>query len=163
MLWPPDAVQSVITAFVGHIRFGGQSRRRAVARMLAALAGVCLLALAGPARAADDPFTPRASGPWEARFMTAPAAEVLAAAAAVKPPADTPVVVLFEEMVHTYVDAHRSRHRYRQVYKNPEPTRCRGVGPAAQQLVALVRGEAGPARAGRRAGWPHVHARSEDD
>ena len=49
--------------------------------------------------------------------MAAPAAEVLAAAAAVKPPADTSVVVLFEEMVHTYVDAHRSRHRYRQVYK----------------------------------------------
>jgi Domain of Unknown Function with PDB structure (DUF3857)/Transglutaminase-like superfamily len=122
VLWPPpDAVQSVITAFVGHIRFGGQSRCRAVARMLTALSGVCLLALAGPARAADDPFTPRASGPWEARFMTAPAAEVLAAAAAVKPPADTPVVVLFEEMVHTYVDAHRSRHRYRQVYKILSP------------------------------------------
>lgn len=49
--------------------------------------------------------------------MSAPPTEVLAAAAAVKTPADTPVVILFEEMVHSYEDAHRSHHRYRQVYK----------------------------------------------
>ena len=56
--------------------------------------------------------------------MTAPPAEVLAAAAAVKPPADTPAIILFEELVHTYEDAHRSRHLYRQVYKILTP---RGV------------------------------------
>ena len=49
--------------------------------------------------------------------MSAPPAEVLAAAGAVKAPADTPVVILFEETVHSYEDAHRSHHRYRQVYK----------------------------------------------
>ena len=49
--------------------------------------------------------------------MTAPPAEVLAAAATVKPPADTPAIILYEELVHTYEDAHRSRHLYRQVYK----------------------------------------------
>jgi predicted Zn-dependent protease len=49
--------------------------------------------------------------------MAAPPAEVLAAAAGVRAPADTPVVILFEEMVHSFDDAHRSRHRYREVYK----------------------------------------------
>ena len=53
--------------------------------------------------------------------MTAPPAEVLAAAAAVTPPADTSAIILFEELVHTYLDAHRSRHRYRQVYKILSP------------------------------------------
>jgi hypothetical protein len=85
---------------------------------LVAAGGVlCLLAQARPARAGDDVFSPKVLGPWETRFMAAPPADVLAAAAAIKPPADAPVVVLFEEMVHTYLDAHRSRHRYRQVYK----------------------------------------------
>ena len=81
---------------------------------------VCLCALAPPARAGDHGLSGGAAAqraPWETRFMTAPPAEILAAAGAVKTPADTPVVILFEELVHTYDDAHRSRHRYRQVYK----------------------------------------------
>lgn len=49
--------------------------------------------------------------------MAAPPAEVLAAAAKLRAPADTPVLILFEEMVHSFDDAHRSRHRYREVYQ----------------------------------------------
>ncbi|HEY4394136.1 MAG TPA: DUF3857 domain-containing protein [Polyangia bacterium] len=111
------AYNELITASVGNIRSGGQRRHRAVARLVAAAAVLYLLPMVRPARAGAEVSAPKALGPWETRFMAAPPAEILAAAAAVKPPADASVVVLFEEMVHTYVDAHRSRHRYRQVYK----------------------------------------------
>src|SRR5579863_6087221 len=111
------AYNEVITASVGNIRSGGQSRHRAVARLFAAAGFLCLFPSSLQARAGADTVSPTVVGPWETRFMAAPPAEVLAAASAVKPPPDAPVVVLFEEMVHTYVDAHRSRHRYRQVYK----------------------------------------------
>src|SRR6185437_1274526 len=111
------AYNEVITASVGNIGSGRQSRRRAVARLVAAAGVLYLLPMARPAHAGEDVSSSKVLGPWETRFMAAPPAEVLAAAAAIKPPADASVVVLFEEMVHTYHDAHRSGHRYRQVYK----------------------------------------------
>ena len=43
-----------------------------------------------------------------------------------KAPADTPGVVLFEEMVHTYEDAHRSQHLYRQIYRILTPQGVEG-------------------------------------
>ncbi len=84
-----------------------------VARQVAALFVLCLLGRTLGAWAGElfnaTPATPaRAPGPWEARFMSAPPAEVLAAAGAVKAPADTPVVILFEETVHSFEDPHRS-------------------------------------------------------
>ncbi len=91
----------------------GRTARRAALFVVAVVA----LAARSPATRAGELFSSSPAGPWETRFMTAPPAEVLAAAAKVKPPADTPAIILFEESVHTYEDAHRSRHRYRQVYK----------------------------------------------
>ena len=90
--------------------------RKGVARRLAAIV-VVALAVRAPAARAGELLSSKPGGPWETRFMTAPPAEVLAAAATVKPPADTPAIILYEELVHTYEDAHRSRHLYRQVYK----------------------------------------------
>ncbi len=90
--------------------------RKGAARRLALLF-VGLLTVGTPAARAGELFSSKPGGPWETRFMTAPPAELLAAAATVKPPADTPAIILYEESVHTYEDAHRSRHLYRQVYK----------------------------------------------
>jgi tetratricopeptide (TPR) repeat protein len=58
--------------------------------------------------------------------MTAPPAEVLAAAAKVKAPVDSSVIILFEELVHTYEDAQRSRHVYRQIYEILTPQGVEG-------------------------------------
>ena len=109
-----------ITVSVGGIAIGWWGRR-AVGRngVAGTLATLVFVGLAGaaPAAGAGDSSSSQPGGPWETRFMSAPPAEVLAAAALVKPPADTPAIILYEELVHTYEDAHRSRHRYRQVYK----------------------------------------------
>ena len=115
------------TVLVDDIECGAWGRRgwrighrvaacKGVARRLAFLF-VGLLAVGAPAARAGEQFSSRPGGPWETRFMTAPPAELLAAAATVKPPADIPAIILYEEAVHTYEDAHRSRHLYRQVYK----------------------------------------------
>ncbi|HSY40365.1 MAG TPA: DUF3857 domain-containing protein, partial [Polyangia bacterium] len=112
------------TVLLGDIEcglYGWRSRhrvatRKGVARRLAAIVIVALAARL-PAARAGDLLSSKPGGPWESRFMAAPPAEVLAAAATVKPPTDSPVIILYEELVHTYEDAHRSRHLYRQVYK----------------------------------------------
>ena len=77
-------------------------------------------------RGAGEQLSSHPGGPWETRFMTAPPPEVLAAAAKVKAPAETPAIILFEGLVHTYDDAHRSRHVYRQIYKILTPQGVEG-------------------------------------
>jgi tetratricopeptide (TPR) repeat protein len=112
------------TVLSGDIEWGWKGWRdrhgvplcKLAARWLSALFILVRVMGAPPARAGEL-FSSKPGGPWETRFMTAPPAEVLAAAANVKAPGDNPAIILFEELVHTYEDAHRSRHLYRQVYK----------------------------------------------
>ena len=58
-----------------------------------------------------------ASPPWKEKFFAAPARAVLESANRVSLPADTEVVILFEERLHVYGPDGASERRYRQVYQ----------------------------------------------